>query len=93
VGVPGDGDALLHLSCHQRALPGWSRRPPLLPIRPEEEEDFAQQFEEREGLIYEVMTHLNSAYKGLFAGIYFVKSSGSPLQSHFSFMLLFWLKL
>jgi hypothetical protein len=43
-------------------------------------------------LICEVMTHLNSAYKGLFTRIYFVKSLGSLVQSHFSFMLLFWLK-
>ena len=58
-------------------------RRPLLQIHVK---GFAQEFEEREGSIYEVVTHMNSVYRGLFARIYFMRSIGSSVQCYFSFM-------
>ena len=38
-----------------------------------------------------LVTQLNSTKKDPFVGVVLVRSSGSPMQDHFSFMLLNWL--
>ena len=72
-----------------RAESAVGRLPRAVALLLNQEKGLAQQLEEREGPICTLVTHVNSAYEDLFAGIYFHRSSGASVQMCFPLLLLF----